>query len=162
MMSKKQKKAEKQSSKNTIIIIGGIIGIAGLIAYFSMNLLIPVNGTVPVFVAPQNSYIVTKHSSDAGYYYASKSTSSGKKSTGITSASPTIHLQKGELESIHMINEDDDTRSSHNINVDAFNVHSKDLGYFESQTITFIADKQGSFKYYCTLHPEMSGTIIVS
>jgi plastocyanin len=48
------------------------------------------------------------------------------------------------------------------LNVDAFNVHTKDLGYFQSQTITFIANKNGTFPYYCTIHPEMKGLIHVS
>ena len=60
-----------------------------------------------------------------------------------------------------MINEDIDSGSKHNINIDEFNVHSRDLGYFESQTITFVADKAGTFKYYCSIHPEMKGEIIV-
>ena len=61
-----------------------------------------------------------------------------------------------------MINEDSETHSAHNLNVDAFNVHTKDLGYFQSQTITFIANKNGTFPYYCTIHPEMKGLIHVS
>jgi plastocyanin len=40
-------------------------------------------------------------------------------------------------------------------------VHSNNLGYFQSQSITFIANKVGSFPYYCTIHPEMKGTVIV-
>jgi plastocyanin len=45
--------------------------------------------------------------------------------------------------------------------VDEFNVHTRDLGYFESQSITFIADKAGTFKIYCTIHPEMTGSVVV-
>jgi plastocyanin len=74
---------------------------------------------------------------------------------------PTYTFSKGELESIHFINEDYDTHSLHNFNIDAFNVHTKDLGYYEAQTITFIADKPGTYEYYCTIHPEMKGNIIV-
>jgi plastocyanin len=40
-------------------------------------------------------------------------------------------------------------------------VHTKDLGYFQTQTVTFIADKEGTFQYYCTIHPEMKGNIVV-
>ena len=66
------------------------------------------------------------------------------------SASPDFVFRKGELESIHVINEDSDTHSKHNFNIDQFKVHTKDLSYFESQTITFIADKNGTFSYFCT------------
>ena len=80
---------------------------------------------------------------------------------GGASVNPTYFLKQGSLESVHIINEDYDTHSKHNFNIDQFNVHTKDLGYFESQTITFIADKVGTFEYDCTLHPEMKGTVTV-
>jgi plastocyanin len=60
-----------------------------------------------------------------------------------------------------MINEDYQTHSKHNFNIDQFNVHTKDLGYFQTQTVTFVADKEGTFQYYCTIHPEMKGNIVV-
>lgn len=60
---------------------------------------------------------------------------------------------------MHVINEDYETHSKHNFNIDEFNVHTRDLGYFETQTISFLADKKGTFEYYCTIHPEMRGTI---
>jgi plastocyanin len=69
-------------------------------------------------------------------------------------------VNKGSAETIHLINEDT-THSKHNLNVDEFNVHTRDLGYFESQSITFIADKAGTFKIYCTIHPEMTGSVVV-
>ena len=80
---------------------------------------------------------------------------------GGASVNPVYFLNKGSLESVHLINEDYDTHSKHNFNIDQFKVHTKDLGYFESQTITFIADKVGTFEYYCTIHPEMRGTVTV-
>ncbi|NDF34381.1 MAG: hypothetical protein EB154_00685 [Nitrosopumilaceae archaeon] len=78
---------------------------------------------------------------------------------GTTQVSPTIYLTKDQLASVHIMNNDKDFK--HNFNIDEFNVHSKDLGYFEPQTITFVADKTGTFRYHCTLHPEMSGQVIV-
>jgi plastocyanin len=35
------------------------------------------------------------------------------------------------------------------------------LAYYETQTITFVADKTGTFEYYCTIHPEMKGNITI-
>ena len=161
-MSKKQKKkVQSKFSKNKIIGIGAIVAIVAITAHFGVSSMIPVNGNVPIFAAPGNTYIKALHSSDSGYVFGSQSLTSGKKSVGSSHANPTIHLIKGELESLHLINEDRDTGSKHNINIDEFNVHTKDLGYFETQTITFIADKQGSFHYYCTIHPEMTGIITV-
>jgi len=161
-MSKKQKKnVQSKFNKNKIIGIGVTVTIATIIAHFGMNSMIPVNGTVPIFAAPGNTYIKAVHSSQTGYVFASQSLTSGKKSVAGSHINPTIRLTKGELESIHLINEDKDTGSKHNINIDEFNVHSRDLGYFEAQTITFIVDKSGSFQYYCTIHPEMNGTITI-
>ncbi|MGI0010610.1 MAG: cupredoxin domain-containing protein [Nitrosopumilaceae archaeon] len=131
-----------------------------LAAYFAIYSS-PTNGGTPIFTPARNNFIVAKHYQDAGYVFASKATTSGKKSSGGSSANPTIHISKGSLEAIHMINEDSETNSKHNINIDEFNVHSRDLGYFESQAITFVADKSGTFNYYCSIHPEMKGNIIV-
>jgi len=74
---------------------------------------------------------------------------------------PKYTLNLGSLQSIHVINEDYETHSKHNFNINEFNVHTRDLGYFETQTITFLADKKGTFEYYCTIHPEMKGTVEV-
>jgi len=67
---------------------------------------------------------------------------------------------------LHVVNEDKDTQSQMDLNVDEFNVHTKKLNppagiFFDSQTINFIADKAGTFKYYSTIHPEMKSTIVV-
>ena len=74
---------------------------------------------------------------------------------------PTLYVSKGGLESIHFINEDYETHSKHNFNIDEFKVHSNDLGYFQNQIITFIVDKDGTFEYYCSIHPEMRGRVVV-
>lgn len=161
-MSKKQKTQTSFSVRKAAIVSGAVVALAGIIYFVVLPSMIPVNGTVPVFGAPQNTFIVAKYSADSGYVFTSKATTSGKKSGGGSGhVDPSIHLNKGELESIHFINEDQSTNSKHNVNIDEFNVHSRDLGYFESQTITFIADKTGSFSYYCSIHPEMKGTLVV-
>ncbi|HSD04280.1 MAG TPA: cupredoxin domain-containing protein [Nitrosopumilaceae archaeon] len=161
-MVKKQKiKTKNKISKNTVIGIGIVVVIAAIGGYFWINSLIPVNGTAPLFTPPTNTFIVAKHSPQDGYVYVSKATTSGKKSVSGGSINPTIYLTKGSAESIHFINEDNFAHSKHNINIDEFNVHSRDLGYFQTEAITFIADKEGSFHYYCSIHPEMKGMVIV-
>jgi nitrous oxide reductase len=74
---------------------------------------------------------------------------------------PTYVFNRGGLQSMHLINEDYETHSKHNFNIDELNIHSRDLAYSASQTITFIADKPGNFQYYCNIHPEMKGNITV-
>jgi hypothetical protein len=160
-VTKKQKSNTKgkKLSKNMAIAIGVAVVAVSLAAYFAVNS--SANGGVPMFTPARNNFIVAKYYQDVGYAFASKATTSGKKSSGPSSVNPTIHITKGSVEAIHMINEDSDTGSKHNINIDEFNIHSRDLGYFESQAFTFVADKSGTFNYYCTIHPEMKGNIIV-
>ena len=149
-------------SKGLIITVLAAAGIVSFLGYAGIHSLIPVNGTVPVFAAPRNSFIKATHSQQTGYYFLSQAAGGVKGSRGgSASVNPVYYLKKGSLESVHLINEDYETHSKHNFNIDQFKVHTKDLGYFESQTITFIADKVGTFEYYCTIHPEMRGTVTV-
>ena len=162
-MNKKTKqknaKSKKFLSKWMMLGIGVAAVIVSIIAYLGIHSLVPVNGNSPVFAAPTNTFVKASYSPQTGYVFTSQSTSSARRSIGIGYNSPTITLRQGELESIHIINED--TSSNHNLNIDAFKVHTKNLGYFGSQTITFIANKVGTFTYYCTIHPEMKGTVVV-
>lgn len=161
MVPKKQKTNTKgiKFSKNTAIGIVVVVVVASLVAYFAINS--SANGGVPLFTPAKNNFIVAKYYQDSGYAFVSKSTTSGKKSPGASSVNPAIHVSLGAVEAIHMINEDSESGSKHNINIDEFNVHSRDLGYFESQTITFSPNKSGTFNYYCNIHPEMKGNLIV-
>ena len=167
----KQKNKNFKSNKKNLFSKGFIIGVVivavfiSIIAYFGINSLIPVNGKIPIFSPPRNNFIKAVYSPQTGYIFVSQSSGAVKGlrggGGGGSSTDPSYTLKKGSLESIHMINEDYQTHSKHNFNIDEFNVHTKDLGYFQTQTVTFIADKEGTFKYYCTIHPEMKGTIAV-
>lgn len=144
--------------------IGAIAAVVSLVGFFGYRALVPVNGTSPVLGFPTNDFIKATHSK-SGYFYLSQASGSvkGLRSTGGSSAhiNPSYVYSKGELVSFHFINEDYDTHSKHNFNIDAFNVHTKDLGYFGTETVSFVADKTGTFDYYCSIHPEMKGTITV-
>lgn len=144
-------------------MIGILAAIVSGVGVFSYKSLIPVNGTIPVLEAPANNFIKATHSSGSGYHWLSMASAKlkGIRSAGGNIVNPAYTFNKGELETFHVINEDYTTKSEHNFNIDALNVHTKDLGYFESQTITFIADKPGTFDYYCTIHPEMKGEIVI-
>jgi plastocyanin len=137
--------------------------------------MIPVNGNSPIFGAPKNNFVKASHNPQSGYIFVGQSAGGARKSfiptgrgindnssMGANATGPTLYLSKGGLESIHFINEDYDTHSKHNFNIDEFKVHSKDLGYFQSQIITFIVDKNGTFEYYCSIHPEMRGNVVVT
>ncbi len=152
-------------SKEVIIGIVIAVVVISIIAYFGINSLIPVNGKSPILSPPRNNFIKAVYSPQTGYIFVSQSSGAVKglrgSGGGGYSTNPTYTFNKGGVESIHMINEDYQTHSKHNFNIDEFNVHTKDLGYFQTQTVTFIADKEGTFQYYCTIHPEMKGTIVV-
>lgn len=163
-LAKNKQKIKKLSSTGNIkgiVIIAAIVIAVGYFAYTSM---IPVNADFPMFGSPTNLYIKTISAPD-GSVFASQSVKGGKNGgtpNGIHN--PAFTVSKGNLVSIHFINEDRDTADfdhRHDLNIDAFNVHSKMLNHIQAQTITFYADKQGTFDYYCSLHPQMKGQIKV-
>jgi cupredoxin-like protein len=143
-------------------IIAVIISGISITGYKS---LIPTNGNTPVFGVPNNHFVKAKYSPGSGYSWVSMSSGSVKGlkggSGGGAITNPTYVFSKGGLQSMHLINEDYETHSKHNFNIDELNVHSKDLGYYDSQIITFVADKPGTFPYYCTIHPEMKGEVTI-
>jgi hypothetical protein len=164
MTKKQQQKASFRMSKQRIIMIGVAAAIACAVGAFTYSSSIPANGSAPVLGFPANHFIKATHSGNSGYVYVSQSSGSVKgvrSSGGGGIVNPSYVFNKGNLQSIHVINEDYDTHSLHNFNIDAFNVHTKDLGYFETQTVTFVADKPGDYEYYCTIHPEMKGNITI-
>jgi Cupredoxin-like domain len=171
-MTKKRRQQNAHSSvsftrmtKKRIItygIIAAILSGIGIAGYKSM---IPTNGNSPVFGIPINHFVKAKYSAGSGYAWVSMSSGAVKGLKRSGGGGGTINPQyvygKGSLQSMHVVNEDYETHSKHNFNIDEFNVHSKDLAPSESQTITFVADKLGNFQYYCNIHPEMKGDIII-
>lgn len=161
-MVKKQKNKAKSSpiSKGAVITVAIMISLVAGGVYYLWTHSVPVNSTTPNFSPPSNIYILAIHNAD-GYSYDEQSTKTGKKSISGTNTNPVIHVSKGTLIALHVINEDKDTGSDQDLNIDTFNVHTKHLKYFEAQTINFVADKEGTYPYYSTIHPEMKGTITV-
>lgn len=161
--SRQQKSAFPRLTKNRIIAYGIVAAAIAATGYFGWSALIPANGTAPVLAVPNNHSIKALYS-NSGYHYVSLSSGSVKgmrTNGGGGIIDPTYVFAKGDLQALHVINEDYQTHSLHNLNIDEFNVHTKNLGFFESQTITFIPDKVGTFEYYCSIHPEMKGEITV-
>lgn len=73
----------------------------------------------------------------------------------------TITVDKGDLVRIIFKNQG----GNHNWVIDEFNAHTSVIGSGESETIEFVADKTGSFEYYCAVgtHRQMGmrGTLVV-
>ena len=141
-------------------VFAAIICGIGAVSYRS---LIPVNGSSPVLQAPINHVVKATYSQGSGYHWLSVASGKikGTRTSGGNIEEQAFTFNKGELESIHVINGDYSTHSRHNFNIDEFNVHTKDLDYFASESVTLLADRAGTFDYYCTIHPEMRGTISV-
>lgn len=162
-MGKKQKKSVLVTKTNivSVIIISGVLI---LIGFFALQSFKPVNSDHLVFEPTTNIYLKALNSPQ-GYHYSAQSTRGGKAPPTVAGTSPTLSVAKGNLVQIHLINEEKNESgnpSKHNLNIDEFNVHTKDLGYFETDSVTFLADKTGTFVYYSSIHPEMKGTIRVS
>ncbi|MGE0243564.1 MAG: cupredoxin domain-containing protein [Nitrososphaeraceae archaeon] len=165
---KKNNKKNKITSKK-IIIIGISFTIIGLIIYGGITSLKSFNGNF-LLSPPRNFFMKATYVPNEGNVYTSQSTgtakllNSGAGNRGglSTGHNPTIMLNQGHSLSIHLINEDSETHSKHNLNIDEFGVHTQDLGYFQTQTVTFTANKTGTFNYYCSIHPEMKGKIIIT
>jgi hypothetical protein len=170
-MNKRNKTVSKKNyeyfSKKRIIILAFIFTIGGLIVYGGINALKSSNGNF-FSSPPRNIFLKALYSPNHGYSYTSQSTgtakilNSGGGNSGVgTNHGPTLTLNQGRALAVHLINEDSETHSKHNLNIDELNVHTKDLGYFQSETVTFTANKSGIFDYYCSIHPEMTGKLVV-
>jgi len=171
-MTKKRPHSQQQkrhqmpyrSTTKKRIIAYGILGvIVSGIVIFGYRAMIPVNSSTPFFGIPNNHFITARYSPSSGYSWVSMSSGSvkGVRSSGSGITNPHYVFHKGDLESMHVMNEDYTTHSKHNFNVDELNIHTNDLDYYGTQTVTFVADKPGTFHYYCTIHPEMKGDITV-
>lgn len=163
-LAKNKQKIKKLPSRGKVLGIGVTTAIVIAVGYFGYLSMIPVNADFPMFGMPTNIYIKTISAPD-GSVFASQSVKGGRNGgapNGIHN--PSFTVAKGNLVSIHFINEDRGITNfdhKHDLNIDEFNLHSNVLNHFQAQTITFFADKQGTFDYYCSIHPEMRGKITV-
>jgi len=158
-----KKKKIKKINRGTIISITTVLGVSILIGFLIINSFLPVNSDQLIFESPTNILLKAVKSPE-GYHYSTQSSKGGKMVPSTAGNSPSLTVKNGNLVQIHLINEEKNEasiKSKHNLNIDEFNVHTGDLGYFQTKSITFLADKNGTFEYYCSIHPEMKGTITV-
>ena len=73
----------------------------------------------------------------------------------------TISVDRGDTVKINVKN----VNGTHDLKIDEFNASTRVLNVGEMETITFVADKVGTFQYYCSVGNHraqgMVGTIIV-
>jgi nitrite reductase (NO-forming) len=58
-----------------------------------------------------------------------------------------IRVRQGTVVQINFTN----TEGFHDLVIDEFNVATKQIPVNQSETITFVADKAGTFEYYCSV-----------
>lgn len=75
---------------------------------------------------------------------------------------PVMIVKRGENVTINFYNDDRDAADRHTFTIkEPYNVN-KDIATGASAGISFTADKEGLFMYYCTYHPKtMYGTMLV-
>lgn len=96
---------------------------------------------------------------------ASVSTGSVKEFTvtakNFSFAPATMAVKKGDTVKITFVN----SAGTHNLIVDGYNVGTKTIQGGAQETITFVADKAGTFEYYCSVSTHrqmgMKGTLTV-
>lgn len=160
-MQKKKKKF--QFSKGNAIALATISSVSILVVFLILSSFIPVNYDGLIFETPTNILLKAVKSQEGHYHYM-LSSKGGKTIPSAAGDSPSLVVTKGNLIQIHFINEEKNEQSMksiHDLNIDEFNVHTGDLGYFQTKSVTFLADKSGTFEYYSSIHPEMKGTITV-
>lgn len=83
------------------------------------------------------------------------------EATSFAFAPKTMTVNKGDTVKITVRN----AGGTHDLKIDEFNTVTKRLATGESETITFIADKTGTFEYYCSVGSHramgMVGTLTV-
>jgi len=160
-------KKNKQPShilRDNIISISVVTVVVILVGFFVLQGFSPVNSDQFIF-KPSTNITLKAVNFPQGYHYLSQSTKGSKGVPSVAGSSPSLIVSKGNLVQIHLINEERNQSgnpSKHNLNIDEFNVHTNDLGYFQTDSILFLSDKTGTFDYYCSIHPEMKGTITIT
>jgi hypothetical protein len=135
------------------VIIGALTAIVAAVAYTGFAARTSV---LPAVNAKNFSLKITNTSNGTAFVSVG---SQGKKSIPRGHTSPMLDVIEGDTVSIHLINEIHGEK--YDFVIPELNIHSKQLGYFEADTITFIADRKGEFTYTSTSHPDMKGLFVV-
>ena len=136
-----------------LIVLGAVIAIVGSISYFGFA-----SRTSVLPVAGAKNFSLKISSTPQGVAFVGIS-NVGKKSLAVGHNSPSIDVVKGDTVTIHLISEIHGEK--YDFVIPDLNVHSKAVGYFEADTVTFVADSAGEFVYTSSSHPEMKGMLVV-
>lgn len=149
----KYRAKRKKLSMTKIAIIAGVIAAIGVVVYFGFA-----NKTNVLPTAGAKNFSLKISETSNGIAFVSVGTQ-GRKSLAVGHNSPTFDANKGDTVTIHIISEIKGEK--YDFVIPDLNVHSKAVGYFEADTISFVADKTGELTYTSTGHPDMKGQIVV-
>jgi plastocyanin len=140
---------------NSSLLFGGLI-VVGLIAVF-----VVMGGNKKPQVESINTQVQSQTQTEV------QATPSGPvkeftvDGTNYAFSPATITAKKGDTVKITF--KDDDGR--HNLVIDGYNVSTEIIGPGNISSVTFVADKAGSFKYFCSVANHealgMTGTLVV-
>ncbi|MDP3941122.1 MAG: cupredoxin domain-containing protein [bacterium] len=163
-----------QPGNRNMLIIGLfvviVLGVLGGIFVMNKSKSVPTPTPAPQVTeatpTPEGAVVeVTQEASPSGGAMSSE-TAGATKTFNITASSfkfnpATITVKKGDSVTIVLTN----SGGNHNLVVDEFNARTKDLPSGATDTITFVANKAGTFEYYCSIgnHRQMGmvGKLIV-
>jgi plastocyanin len=136
-----------------LVIIGGLVAMIGAVAYFGFA-----SRTSVVPSAGGKNFSLKISDTSKGIAFVSVGTQ-GRKTLATGHNSPTFDVNVGDTVTFHIINEVHG--GEFDLIIPDLNVHSKPIGYFEADTVTFVVEKRGEFIYTSTGHPEMKGLLVV-
>lgn len=148
-----RKVKHKKFPTTKLIVLAAVIAIIGSVSYFgfaSRTSILPVAG------AKNFSMKISNTAQGVAFVGIGNV---GKKSLAAGHNSPTIDVVKGDTVTVHLISEIHGEK--YDFVIPDLNVHSKPIGYFEADTVTFVVDRVGEFVYTSSLHPEMKGMLVV-
>lgn len=149
----KYRAKRKKLSMTKVAIIAGVIAVIGVVVYFGFA-----SKTSVLPTAGVKNFSLKISETSNGIAFVSVGTQ-GRKSLAVGHNSPTFDVNKGDTVTIHIISEIKGEK--YDFVIPDLNVHSKAVGYFEADSITFVADKTGELTYTSTGHPDMKGQIVV-
>lgn len=152
------------------VIIAAVVLIAA-VGYFAMNSNKP-NSTQQIQEGTPSS--VMENASNTTEIKGTSSEATGSSSPNAKEAKTFIvdgsnftysvkemKVKKGNTVKVVFNNKE----GTHDWNLDEFDAHTKKIGEEQSETVTFVADKTGTFEYYCSVgqHRQMGmkGNLIV-
>ncbi len=154
-------------TKTGIIVLIIIIALAGLVGFGVYQANYTPTPTIEIEVSPTPTPIETPTPTDiASSTPTTTPTSVAVKSFTVTGTNfsftpKTLSVNKGDTVKITFKNQS----GMHDFKIDEFNVSTQRIQGGSEETVTFVANKSGSFEYYCSVGEHramgMKGTLTV-